>query len=575
MAKGATRGGDEKRTALVQARRELKAALASARTAKEKLDLLLSSPKAAQIVPTLPAEELYFTIKEVGLSDSQELVQLAGPKQFRAFIDLDAWKRDKLEQGATLLWLRAARGDEDEERYRRKLATLDIEVIELLLKNTLRIHDLQEDEDPELEGNFYRSPEGRYVVEFLVEGSDYIGIKGLLDDLYMEDPFKAARMLEAVRWELASELEESAYRWRTARMADLGFPELGEALSYYSYIDPDAQLPTLETVPRVPEGFFLTRLQPEGRFFDRAVALVASEDRDLLERQLVTVMNAAMVVEGIDPGELEQVHRVLEGARDTLSLGLEHAAGGREEDAARMLVDVPLKRIFQVGASLALRLKFRVDRLMKSGAASLPQSRETPLLDPPVGEALVALRRKRPLFCAALRERQSPLEKMRPFADLEDVRLATEAVQAAERICEVMKGLGFDAERVGEVLTAERGPEETAFVRFSDLFLTAVAREAVGDGFAFSPLRGDSLAELAPRAFAVENGEARLQPLFEKRLRDIPKEKAAALSPEHETAAAAFADYCVLKMVEDVGRPWAASGRLTADMPLPLIVTGE
>ncbi|MFN7133055.1 MAG: DUF6178 family protein, partial [Myxococcales bacterium] len=346
-----TRQDDKATTALVQARKELKAALASARNAREKLDLLLSSPKAAQLVPTLPAEEIYFTIKEIGLSDAQELVQLAGPTQFRAFLDLDAWKRAQLDQTTALFWLRAARGDDDDERYRRKLAALDVEIVELLLKNTLKIHDLQEDEDPELEGNFYRSPENRYIVEFLVEGADYVGIRALLDDLYMEDPFKAARMLEAVRWELASELEETAFRWRSARMADLGFPELGEALSYFSYVDPDAPLPSLGGTPRIPEGFFLTRLEPGRLFFDRAVALIEDEDRDIVERQLVTVMNAVMVVEGVDPGELEDVQKAITAARDTLSLGLEHAARGDAATGARLLVDAPLKRVFQVGVS--------------------------------------------------------------------------------------------------------------------------------------------------------------------------------------------------------------------------------
>ena len=38
----------------------------------------------------------------------------------RAFVDLDAWKRDSLVASAALQWLRAAGTDEDEERLARQ-----------------------------------------------------------------------------------------------------------------------------------------------------------------------------------------------------------------------------------------------------------------------------------------------------------------------------------------------------------------------------------------------------------------------------------------------------------------------
>ncbi|MFN7132696.1 MAG: DUF6178 family protein, partial [Myxococcales bacterium] len=206
--------------------------------------------------------------------------------------------------------------------------------------------------------------------------------------------------------------------------------------------------------------------------------------------------------------------------------------------------------------------------------ASLPQSKDVPLLDTPVGEALHGLRRKRPLYTAALSDRAAPPDQLRPFRDLDDVRRAAEAVETAERLVDVLKGLGFDAARVGEIVTAERGAEQAAFVRFSDLFLTAVAREAVGEGFSFAPLQAKSLDELAARAFELGSNPPKIRALFEKNLRELVEGKAEELSPAHEKAARHFADFCLEKLREEIGRPLAASGQLTAHMPLPLLLTG-
>ena len=574
-SKDLTKGNGSKiatREQLLSERAELKAALARAPNARARLDLMISAPHAELIVPTLPAEEVYFTVKELGMNDSLELIHLAGPDQFRSFVDLDAWRRDRIDVPTGLLWLRAAATDHDDERFQKKLARLDIEVLELLLKTTMHIWDLTEDPDPEPSGPTYPSPEGQYLVEFLVEGAEYIGAKRLLDQLYAEDPFKAARMLEAIRWELPTELEESAYRWRNARLADLGFPDLAEALSFFAYVDPDAALPLLEKAPAVPEGFFLARIAPAERFFDRVVQRLDAEERGVLERQLVTLLNAVMVAESVEPGELEQVERALREARDTLSLGLEHAAQGDPSHAGALLASAPLKRVFQVGVSLALKQKFRVDRLLRSGRAALPGSKDVPLFDPPVGEALVALRRRRPLYSEALDRPEEPSAPMRPARDLEELAKLSDAVAEAERLADLMEKLGFDAKTAEGSLAAAHPVESLAFLRFSDLYLSAAARELAGESFAFAPLPASRLADFARRALQVEGGEATLTAEALEALRAPLEREASALSSEHRQTADRFAALCVRRLTEEAGAPFAASGKLDPELGLPLVV---
>ena len=74
-----------------------RAALARARRGR-RADALISEPDAAQLVPQVPVQDLYYAIKEVGIADAYEVVALATPEQVRGFLDLDVWERDTIDE---------------------------------------------------------------------------------------------------------------------------------------------------------------------------------------------------------------------------------------------------------------------------------------------------------------------------------------------------------------------------------------------------------------------------------------------------------------------------------------------
>ncbi|WP_242396253.1 DUF6178 family protein, partial [Anaeromyxobacter oryzisoli] len=253
---------------------QARAALAQAR-GRKRLDVILEARDPQALVRALPPDEVYFTIRDIGLGDAAALVRLASPEQFRTFLDLDAWSAGRFAPRRALPWLRAARAGAHLDptsaaRWSHKLDALDAEVLYLLLRDALRIHDLEQDPDPELTTDrFLRTPEGKFVVEFLVEGTEYLAIRGIVDDLYARDPFKASRLLSSIRWELPSELEETALRWRTGRLEDLGFPTMEEALSWFAR-PPRGPAPHPAGPPARAPGFLLATLE-RGTLLDRAV----------------------------------------------------------------------------------------------------------------------------------------------------------------------------------------------------------------------------------------------------------------------------------------------------------------
>lgn len=522
---------------LARVRRDLAAA-----TGKRRLDVVLGAKDPQAIVRALPADELYFTIREIGLGDALELVQLASAEQFKVFLDLEAWSRGAFQPSQALTWLRAARAgahlDPDASaRWERKLAALDPEVLYLLLRRSIVVHDLEQDPDPEIASDrFMRSPEGRFVVEFTADGTDYLAVKGVLDDLYAEDPFRTARLLESIRWEAPTELEETALRWRTGRLADLGYPSLEEALSWFARPPRAPAAPA--GAPSRPPGFFLAQFA-RGALLDRAAARLAPDDRDALERHVVAAANAVLVADAVDPGDVDAVRATIEAARGILDLGLEKLAGADEARAAEVLASTPLKRIFQEGFGRVLELGWRAERILRAGGAG---TREVPLLDPPLGEALSALASRRPRYFPGLEadaaEWATPAAaafEPRHFRSSAELARTAAALELAEAVAALARRLGLAPARA-------EGPLAP---RLSALYLTALANERLGRAFAPEPIPAAELAAAVralgavddPRLDAEGEAGARLRAWARRRLEELaPVVDGSGVRPEHVTA---------------------------------------
>jgi len=415
---------------------EARAALAQAR-GRKRLDVILGARNPQALVRALPADELYLTIRDIGLADAAPLVQLASAHQFKVFLDLEAWRRDTFDPKKVLPWLRAARAGAQrdpraEARWARKRAGLDAEVLLLVLRATVRMHDLEKDPDPELEGDhFMRTPEGKYILEFLVEGVEYAAIRGLLDDLYAEDPFMASRLLASIEWDVPSELEESALRWRTGRLADLGHPTVEDALSWFAR--PPRTPGHAAAAPARPPGFFLATLA-SGSLLDRAAARLEPDDREAVEGEIVAAANAVLVADAVDPGDLEAVRGAFEAARGFLDLGLDRLASGDDARAGEALATTSVKRIFQEGFGRVLELAWRARDLRRRAG-------EEARFGAPIDEALAELAGKRPRYFPGV---ESPDEEWgtvaaaahspRHFRTPDDLARTAKALERAEEL---------------------------------------------------------------------------------------------------------------------------------------------
>jgi hypothetical protein len=470
-------------------------ALAAA-VGKEKLDVLLSAPDPEALVQSIPDQELYLALLEIGPEDAAEVVALSSPSQFRHAIDLSAWPgRDAGPEPSSLLrWLRLARegaghSDRATKRFREKLAALDAEILSLMLLRILRVHDLQEEEDPPVQdyGRTYRTPEGRYLVE-LLEGTDYAMAKDLLDDLYAEDVFGTSRLLESLRWEVPTELEEVARRWRDGRLRDRGFPDLEEAVSFY------ARPATARNVPAKAAGTAIA--VPVANLLERALGELSGEERERAEEGVVYASNAALVANAVPAEDFAEVRDTLADARATLALGLEVLSGGDVHAAARVLAERPVRQIFQTGMGEAYRLQARARRA--AAAARLPQAQTATLLEPPLSNLVEALSRPRP----EIPDEAHPRKRRAP-GNRAEVARAEEMLAEAEAVPALLAALGLAPSALGPMAEAQ-GLAPTA-LRASDAVRALVLKELRGG--TELPLRDSGEERPAPPGFAEKLDE--------------------------------------------------------------------
>ena len=479
--------------------RAARQALSAAR-GKEKVDLLLSAPDPEALVQSIPPHELYLAVLEVGPEDATEVVALASPEQFRHFVDLGAWPRrdEGPDPRAVLHWLHLAReggghSDRARERYLAKLALLDAEMRSLVLGKAMRVHDLQEESDPAVAdpGRTFRTPEGRYVVEFLPDAGEFGTIRQLLEDLYAEDVLGTTRLLESLRWDVPTELEEIARRWRDGRLRDQGFPELEEALAFYARPARQQPAPSTPTSPATSTSTSLAaRPQHAGAsLLESAVSLLDGEARDRAEEGLVYALNAALVASGSSMDEPEEVRAALADARATLSLGLETLSGGDPDRAAVALAERAVREIFQAGLVDPYRLQSRARRIAQS--ARLPQAQNVTLLDPPLSNVVDALQRKRPVW-----PDPSAPRRRRALATLAEVSDAERLLDEAESVVALLRALGLSP--------AELGPRADA----AGIAPTALRASDAIRALALQRLRGEAELSLGEQARPAPEGFA-------------------------------------------------------------------
>ncbi len=510
------------------------------RVAKRALERLIDAENPVEKVQELRAQDLFLMLKEVGLADVHDIVPLVSPEQFQTFIDLDGFRVETdpeavaalaIDKAATGAWLEALlldmktsmQADGTNPELFEKIWKLDIELLQLWLREAFVIHAMHENEDPYVEGNLalIRSPDGMYLLEARDEVFSHV-VALVLELIYRHDAAFARQLLDGARTETLSDLVETVERFREGRLADLGFASRDEALELLIYRDPDAALPKLALMKRTQglapgASALVTRAAFEGRddddFLARALrTLMRRENVDeargaqVVERfavELAAVTNRAISALGFVAGDTEGLTRALAFVRASVSLALEYKTvsvhdDARDDAAADLVGETALLHLFQCGHSLTLQRARRAARVM-----SKLRLRDGALL---VGEPLASHLR-------GLVARPSLMAVVGP--DPEDATRVVVTYEVFSRLEHLAEAdlLLLELELIADALSGELGLTREAIAAmpgasFSRAFNTIVARRMLGLEPLLAPISAQQAQAFAAMAFVAGAGDS-------------------------------------------------------------------
>jgi len=428
-------------------------------SAKARLDRLLSRKDTMRVVRQMPTLDLYATIRDVGVEDALEVLELMSPAQVQGFLDLDGWRKDRVDPTSMARWVRTFFAA-NVERAVGQLRGLDIELLTLLIKIHCRVYDLTLDEQPEEEvGRHTMTPDGRFLIVFGGVGGDddtLATIQQFLERLMARDMLFVLRLCESLRWELPSSLEEEALRWRHARLADLGFLPAEDAATIFAWLDPEQALtmsaPPSRPVPPSADDAVSTDLTTSpllpwdllgdgASVLSKAIAGLDAARRDRVHHELMLVANRVHAADAADLGDSDALKETARHVAATAGTGLAWLAQGDEAQLTGRLATTNVQHLFRVGHSLALKLRSELKARVGAPRSGLT-GRGLLRLDAPLREVVAGFLRVRPLLFGGLVHPQRV--DYRPVAGLGELAAAAAALTEAAFRAALLEALGAD-----------------------------------------------------------------------------------------------------------------------------------
>ena len=518
---------------------------------KERLHYLFLSENPEQLVQQLPELEVFLTAKEVGERDSLELISLTTAEQFQYLLDLDFWKKDRLDPEKVLHWMELL-VESGERKVTQFIESTDPEFIALILKRFLEVITIE----GEALGTRDRVPfftlDQYYYINFRGKGAREI-LQPFLEIFYRVDNRGFRRLMDSLLVELESELEETGYRLRNARLADYGFPDFEEALEIYRFVNPDS-LAAGEGSPRVAgreeagargSVFYLT-FQSQGPFFSSVLSEIEDPDeQDRLKQEITGLCNKAIVAEAIDLSNIAGIERMVEKVYHTLNLGLLYLSKEDKIRASYLLRSLPLQRLFQYGVSTTILVRRKAEAIFKGPWFSNDQENLV-FLDPPHFETFEGILRKRPTLY-----RNWSYENFKTLQDLKEAEDFLEFIEAVVNF--LGRELKVSPMRLKDMDLSGCYPEDWREITLSTIFLTSLANQMLKGSFQFEAIEQARVKDFLYRIFDRDaQGKGVIRMEVKGRMREWLSSMESEESRRQHLLA--FQDFCLDLLEEGYGK---------------------
>ncbi|MFO7497311.1 MAG: DUF6178 family protein [Desulfobacterales bacterium] len=365
------------------------------------LEAILASREALPLVHSLPEQDFYFLVQDIGPEDALPLLKMATTRQWEFLLDREIWRGDRWVDEPLTRWLGLLL-QADPQRVVDWVLAEKIEEVEFYLFRNIELRVREHDQDPSelgegfetLDDVFYfrfrEPPAGTEVSGHPKEDREAV-ITRLLALVAERDLKTCNRLLLEAASLIAAEVEEEAYRLRSVRLAENGFLPLEEAVGIYQPLNPEDLAGFRRKAPRsapaealhLPVPLYSAGLLGTDSLFERALGRIAAEGHgDRLQEEFAALCNRLIAADPTPVRQREELRAVVRKACGYLSIGLEQLVApvlreDREADAlaADVLQRHLLEPLFRVGFGQAARLKRRAQRWQREswfGERELP-----------------------------------------------------------------------------------------------------------------------------------------------------------------------------------------------------------
>ncbi len=460
----------------------------------------------AEVVQSLPQQSFVRVARRLQKEHRLELVlPHATADQLVSLLDLDAWDRDRMDIPRARRWLTAI-GDAYVAADRPRGALVDLiyamdpEFWTLALWGGTQVVILDPEDDQARDLAFHQlgelrpweTPDGAFVVG-VPDDEQGLSVLRVLQRVYEDDLTEGRKLVLSIHAALPAEIEEQLSRFRSGRLADLGFVAWDDAMRLFRPLDHKA------AADLAPRDFHWLRGDELGgvltayrgnELLKRVMARLEGGEHGVRAREFLLLVNEVIAAQRLPPGDESVQERALDQTQATLGLGLEMLAqtrpGHPDPDGflAERVAAIGLRDVFRVGYGALDRLRRAAISLHRSSRISYASVGS--LLDRPWGPAIAAFVRWYP---------ELPLDATqsgtRPIRGLVDVARATERIAEAGALAQLAyhpDGYGIDPVWVSRL-------DEPEKVVLGDLVRTAIVHAHLPSSHSrFAPLVAADLA---------------------------------------------------------------------------------
>ena len=470
---------------------------------EEMLNSILNSNQSTALVHSFSEEDFYFLIHNIGIEDSHPLLYLASNKQWEYIIDLEVWEKDRIEITSITRWFDLL-FKVDPNRFMKWSLDKKTEFMEFYLSKNIEVKIREHDQDPSELGDAFITLDDMFYVRFLDEptavesdGDESYETDKKIRDAFLLKYLKTLADNDHITYQkvllessgiIPAESEEEAYRLRNVRLAEKGFLPHEEAIGIYQPMkvrdfkrqdnkfitqDPDRRL--FFPVPLYHTGV----IEEENHF---TVALKNIQADDVLEQiqiEFAGLCNRIISADQKTIREKDELKQMVKKACGYLSIGLEKLIEDDDKHDmghfTALIQNYPLPSIFRLGFGLALELKWRAERWLKTSWFS---SKGLLLVfwDEEWMGVLGGLLIKKPLFY----DNYKTGELYREFISIDDIK-NTETM--------LNELIAFD--ELFSLISVEPDPATKGYLTYKNFILTLWARHILGLSEKLIPLTID------------------------------------------------------------------------------------